>query len=293
MDYGFSVYASPGYSSAGATTGIESMIGLLVPNTQYNYRIKATKDNIDYYSENATFKTLEALPLDNFKISASSETCADKNNGTLQINATVASDYIATLGIEQYHFSDDLLIENLQPGTYNLCIVEKGAANSQCFQFRINESEQISGKTQMENSTFGKQLKVNMEMGTFPFSVKINNETIGEYHSSSFSLNVSEGDTIEIFSKYDCEGKLALEIPYNSSGDSFINPVDSVVEILVNENETTVLLEIFDLQGSLLRSSEEKVTNKYIFLDMEQYPSGLYLIKIHGDTSRTHKILKK
>jgi photosystem II stability/assembly factor-like uncharacterized protein len=292
-DYGFSAYASPGFSSAGTTTSIRSTLGNLTPNTLYNYRIKATKDDVDYFSENATFTTLGALPLDNFKIIVSSETCIAKNNGTLQIESTVQSNYTATLGFEQYSFTDNLLVENLMSGTYNLCIRENGAINSKCFQFEINESEQISGKTELKNEAFGKQLKVYMDKGTFPYIVTINDKKIGEFNSNSFGFSVQEGDAIEIVSKYDCEGKIVLEIPRETSVDLFINPVSSMADFLVEENDRTILLELFDLNGGLLESIKEYVANNRILLNMEKYPSGLYLIKIQGDTTRTHKLLKQ
>jgi photosystem II stability/assembly factor-like uncharacterized protein len=292
-DYGLTAYTSPGFSSAGATTPINGQIGNLMPNTMYNYRIKAVKDNVEYYSENATFTTLEALPLDNFKIIVSSETCIDKNNGILQIKTEVPSDYIATIGFDQYNFTDNLLVENLIPGTYDFCIRENGAVKSQCFQFVINESEQISGKTNLESDIQGKQLKVNMDKGTLPYSVSVNNKSIGEFNSRNFSFNVQDGDAIEIVSKYECEGKIALEIQNEIFGDSFVNPINSVIDLIVEEQNTHVLLELYDLQGSLLKSFRENITNHHIELNIENYPSGVYIIKIYGNTIRTHKIIKR
>lgn len=292
-DYGLNAYATPGFSSAGTTTSIQSVIRNLAPNTLYNYRIKVTKDNVDYFSENATFTTLEALPIDNFKIIVSSETCIDKNNGILQIEAEVALDYIATIGFDQYSFIDNLLVENLIPGTYKLCIRENGAVTSHCFQFEITESEQISGKTNLENDAHGKQLKVNMVTGTLPYSVTVNSKSIGEFNTKSFSFDVQDGDAIEIVSKYDCEGKIAFEIQNEIIGDSYVNPINSVIDIIVEEQNTTVLLELYDLQGSLLKSLSQDVINNRIVLNIENYPSGVYLIKIHGNTIRTHKIIKR
>ena len=230
---------------------------------------------------------------DFFKVKSFQESCPEEENGQVSIEAAFEYDYVATLNDVEYSFKKDLSVDNLKPGIYNLCIRRTDLENNRCFEFEIMESQQLSGKTEIENYFSEKKLQVTMEKGTFPYSVMINDLKVAEFNRKTFSINAMEGDIIEIFSKYDCEGKLTLEIPSDIIEDSFINPVDNSFDISIKENNTTVLLELFDMNGRLLASIKEYVTDKRLSLNMAKYPTGLYMIKIDGDSRRTHKLLKR
>ncbi|MGJ8713929.1 MAG: BspA family leucine-rich repeat surface protein [Maribacter stanieri] len=230
---------------------------------------------------------------DFYNITSIQESCPDKNNGQIIIEAAYEFEYAATLNNIEYSFNKDLIIDNLEPGIYNLCISKVDLENTRCFEFSILESQQLTGKTVLENNTTENKLLVTMDKGTFPYSVTINNNKIGEYKSKSFSFSVLEGDIIEISSKYDCEGKIALEIPNEILDDSFANPVNEIIDIQLTENNTIVLLELFDMNGRLLESVKEYVINNRISMKMTKFPRGLYMIKIQGDTNRTYKLLKR
>ncbi|MEP2279936.1 BspA family leucine-rich repeat surface protein [Maribacter sp.] len=230
---------------------------------------------------------------DFYKITSIQESCPDQNNGQIIIEAAYEFEYTATLNNMEYFFNKDLIIDDLEPGIYGLCISKKDLQNTRCFEFQIQESQQLSGKTVIENNPSDKKILVTMEKGTFPYLVKINNDRIGEFQSQSFSFNVLNGDVIEIFSKYDCEGKITLTIPNEIIHDSFVNPVDATVEIQIKENNTTVFLELFDMTGRYLETVKNYVNNNKVSMNIEKFPNGIYMIKINGDNNRTYKLIKR
>lgn len=293
LAYGNIAFTEPYFSGLGATTKISGLLPNLLPGTTYNYRIKATDSDGDRFSENATFTTLDQLPIDNYSITTTSETCVDKDNGTLRIEAVVPSNYEALLNGISYIFSDMLFLENLTSGIYSLCIKETGGSLEQCFEFNVSPSETLSGKTTIEPRSSKNNVDVLISKGTMPYSVFINDEKIGEFTSTSFSFEADSGDEIEIASKYECEGTLSIHSMNGILIDSYINPVESEVIFDVAENNEQIFIQLFDLHGGLLKSVYKDVENQRVSLDLLNYPSGLYLVKLHGKKVRTHKVLKR
>ena len=126
-----------------------------------------------------------------------------------------------------------------------------------------------------------------------PYTVKINDNQEKLFNTDNFTFYVNEGDKVLVSSKNECEGTLEINIPLKTTGDLFVNPVEELVEISVKENHINLMIQIFDINGSLLNSFTEYVDNNKIAIDLKNYSSGIYFLKINGDNIRTHKLIKK
>ena len=293
LDFGNLQYVTPSAILSGSTRNIHAELQYLIPNTLYYYRLKATQNDIVYYSEHRQFISGEKLPSDNFKIVTTSETCVDKNNGTIMIASEIISNFVVDIDNTSYSFTDEILIENLSPGIYYFCITEMDAITSSCYSFEVSSSELVTGKSYVYESNFGKSVDVNMEKGTMPYTVKINDNQEKIFNTTNFSFYVNEGDKVLVSSKNECEGTLEINIPLNTTADLFVNPIEELVEISVMENHIYLMIQIFDINGSLLNSFTEYVDNNKIAIDLKNYSSGIYFLKINGDNIRTHKLIKK
>ncbi|KAB7531182.1 T9SS type A sorting domain-containing protein [Flagellimonas olearia] len=287
-------YADPGFSNTGFTTLFVAQLLGLVPETEYSYRVRATGSNgTVFYSEAETFITLDALASDNFKITVSDETCPDKSNGTLAVEAMESSNYILLMDGNSYVFASTLLIEDLAPGTYPFCVTEGGYGIQYCYEFTILESEGLEAKISSQEMGLTQRLNITMNKGTAPYKIFVNQQEYDEFEESSFSINVGDGDEISIASKNDCEGTYSFKIGQDILQDSYRNPVFSNATFLVPESNEDVTIELYNVQGGLLKSFTEKVQNNSFTMDMDQYSRGMYFVKIIGRTERTHKIVKK
>ncbi len=238
---------------------------------------------------------LADLPIDNFQIQTSSETCADKNNGNILINTVANLDYVATVNNETYNFTSRLLITDLAPGKYPVCIRINGFANcEQCFEMEIDEAPILDGKTTVSNGANNKQVFVEIETGTAPFTVMLNDQFVGEYDSNSFLVNAQNGDKIEVTSSVACEGKLSTTINPFDQMSVFPNPTKANVTMALPKFESSsVTVSIHNTLGTMVSSKVYNVVGSRVQLPMENLPAGIYFVTVEDGISQTFKIIKE
>jgi endonuclease I len=105
----------------------------------------------------------------NFDIEVISETCPDKNNGQIDITANEAHNYVATINETDYDFTSRLTVDNLIPGSYDICITIVGEAFEQCYAVEVDPGTTVSGKT----SVTTKKASVEITRGTAPYHVYV------------------------------------------------------------------------------------------------------------------------
>ncbi|GAL70910.1 BNR-4 repeat-containing protein [Jejuia pallidilutea] len=137
----------------------------------------------------------------NFTIQSVGETCVDKNNGKLIINAAAAFNYTTTINGETYNFIKDITIEDLPPGTYNFCIDMDGINRSNCYEVTIEAAQDLTGKIEVSKQS----ANVSVQTGKGPYTVIKNGKQLFETYQSNFSLDVNHGDKIQIKSKEACK----------------------------------------------------------------------------------------
>ncbi len=233
------------------------------------------------------------LPANNFQIQTSSETCVGKNNGNILISAAEELNYTTTINNETYNFSTNLLVTDLAPGTYPICITINGFTNcEQCFEVVIDEAENLTGNTSLTTEEGNSKIFVEIDSGTPPYTVVINNEIIKEYTTKSFTVDVAHGDQVEVFSSLDCEGKLETKVSLFDKITIAPNPTRSNVTLSIPDTSLQTLnLAIYNTLGIQVSSKAYSIISGKVDLPMEHLPAGVYFIRI--DEGATFRIVKQ
>ncbi|RIV43142.1 BspA family leucine-rich repeat surface protein [Flagellimonas pelagia] len=183
------------------------------------------------------------LPYNNFIIETISETCSGSNNAQIIVNVLESMDYVANINDENYSFTSELLIEDLAPGDYSLCISVPSEAYEQCFALTLQAGTELSGKSNVEEG----KTAVQISQGTAPYSVFVNGSELLKTRSKEFVLDADAMDLIEIKSSIPCEGTFRIENPYLIT-QVYPNPTKGALNIVLGENNVS-LIELFSNQG--------------------------------------------
>lgn len=230
----------------------------------------------------------ELLEPNNFNIEVISETCPDKNNGQLVITATKNKEYKLTFNGETYNFNIEKTLNNIAPGTYDLCIEVVGVTSPYCYTVAIAESTIISGKSSLKN----KQLYVNVSEGALPYKVFINGNLQFETYKNDFNFEVNHGDAVAIKTKSDCEGIYTTKIQLFESVTVYPNPSEGLFSIPIVTNDKTVEISVYNTNSQLVLSDTYSVLSSRVQLDLTNIPKGVYLVKVHLDTVNVFKVVK-
>ncbi|MDO6738724.1 beta-galactosidase [Wenyingzhuangia sp. 2_MG-2023] len=232
----------------------------------------------------------EKTPEDNkFTITVNSETCVDKNNGKITIVADVEQNYNVNFNGTDTNFTKELTLENITPDTYNMCISITGTAFNQCYSLKVEEAPTVTGKSSLTSN----KILVELESGTAPFNVSVNGENVYETYSNSFSLEVNQGDLVQVKSSVACEGDLLKNIDFSGYIKAYPNPTEGDVEFVLPISEKEVLVNLYNIQSQLITSKVYSVISGKVEMNIKDVAKGVYLAKIFLDKPINIKIVKK
>ncbi|MEW7280956.1 MBG domain-containing protein [Aquimarina sp. 2201CG1-2-11] len=241
---------------------------------------------------------VEACPLvnlsaNNFQIQTVSETCTDKNNGSISITAVSSQNYTTNINGQAYSFTTALTVDNLTPGTYPICIAIDGFSNCErCFEAVIEAASVLAGKTEIISGIVAKEVQVHIESGTAPYTVMINDEVIGTYATNSFSVSAKNGDTVEVTSSIACEGKLLKSIVSNAGISAYPNPTQSDITLTIPEGRSTIAVTIHNMLGTHVLTKTYAVIDNKVIIPMSAMQAGVYFVQV-SESSEIIKIIKE
>ncbi|UMB54103.1 T9SS type A sorting domain-containing protein [Lutibacter sp. A64] len=228
------------------------------------------------------------LSSNNFLIETISETCAGKNNGSFTIEAVEKRNYIATINGSNYNFTDIVTIDNLSPGTYDLCITIEGETFEQCYQVIIAAGFSLSGKIKVDNKT----ASISILEGTAPYIVFKNGKTVLETYQPNFSIEIKHGDKLQVMSKLACQETLSKQIDLLEGLYPYPNPSNGLFEMYIPTNLKTISIEIYNVQSQSISSKSYLVNNGKVHLDISNKPKGMYFVKVNLDKPLFVKVVK-
>lgn len=281
----------------------------LCPNTPVGQTVNATgcstsqldtdndgiNDNLDTCPSTPAGQTVNAngcffLPANNFSIEVIGETCPDKNNGKISISAQATHNYVATINGVNHNFnSNNLSVSNLAPGTYSVCIQITGVTFEQCFTITIAEGKTVSGKSSVTSN----RTSIDIAEGTAPYNVSINGINVLHTLSPSFTLDVKNGDLVEVKTAVLCEGVFSKTIDLFEGIIVYPNPTKGVFEITLPFSLKEVYIELFSVGSQLISKGTYQVVNGKVQLNLENRPTGVYVVKIYLNTPVSLTIIKE
>lgn len=224
-----------------------------------------------------------------FKILVTNETCPDKANGKINITTDFEQNYIAKINNKEFNFTKELTIDDIAPGTYNLCITTNNGTAPTCYNLTIKKAVTVAGKS----SVVSNKIEVKIDKVTPPYSVFVNTKRVYTTYAKSFSVNVNKGDKVLVKTSVECEGSMSKVItPYT---DVFVvpNPSEGLVNIHIPTTKKSVQVNLTNLQSQLISSKIYSVESGKVTLDLTNKPAGIYFATIELDKVIKVKILKK
>ena len=229
------------------------------------------------------------LASDNYNITAISETCLNSNNGQISISASQTSNYYILLNETKYNFTNSLTFADLSPGTYNFCIIVTGGLYKNCYEVVISAGTTVSGKAVVNSS----EVQINIEQGTPPFNVFVNDEEILQTLNTEFSIAIKHGDKVDVKTAAECEGVFSKTIDLFENIIAYPNPSSGDFEITLPVSEKEIRIDIYNIFGQLLSNRVYPVIYGKVKLNIDYYPSGLYLARVLAEKPVTLKIIKQ
>lgn len=231
---------------------------------------------------------------DNFTLRVTGESCINENDGAIFITARDYYNYELTIGGTTYNFNEDLNINDLNPGTYQLCITVSGNTTfEQCFEVVIPEIEELSVNSKIKEQGTSRTLELEVVNGEPPFTVYRNDREVGNFNSSTILLEIKNGDQITLRSSLPCEGEFTQKYYLEGNVLLYPNPTTNGVSIQTNTSREVLPVSIFDLNGRLISTNKAVVTNQEIQLNLAELSAGIYLIQVNDERKQTYKIIKK
>ncbi len=234
------------------------------------------------------------LPDTNFQFLVSNETCTNKNNGILDIEASEPYNYIATMNGETYPFSSELTLSDLEPGNYPICIAIDGIEDCEkCYEFAIQKAPTLEGKTKVDY--VNNKVYVDIESGSAPYIATLNNKVVGEYNTKSFTINATAGGVLEVFSsKAACQGKIATS--FIGVKDAYIYPNPTAQNTTIHlpaTTNSTVTVQIHNALGTSISFAAYNVVENKVELPMQSLPTGIYFVTVYQEGSKTIRVIKQ
>ncbi len=232
------------------------------------------------------------LAKDNFTIETISETCINKKNGQILITTNPlykTYNYYTIFNETKYNFTDKLTLTDLNPGTYDVCIIVEGELFKQCYVITIEPGITISAKSSVASG----KASIEIEKGTSPFTVFVNGLEKFETNAPIFSVDVKSGDVLEVKTAVSCEGIYSKTIDGFDGVFAYPNPTQGLFEITVPTARMEVVIEVYNILSQLISAKTYPVVYGKVQLSLEYKPTGLYIAKVLLDQPVSIKIIKQ
>ena len=237
------------------------------------------------------------LPTNNFSISTT-EKCIG-NSGIIITSADTSYQYNVNISgpIEQSltFSSENLSLNELSQGTYNICITVDGIEASEferCYSVTLQEPDALSVYGKLGSS--GKSVHYELEGGDV-YTIIHNGESF-QTNKSSVDITLEEGiNHIRITTGIECQG--VFEKNYFNSAKVYYtpNPFENDLSVYVGGNDTSITLELYTTQGRLIKSSEHQLSGsqRVINLRTSDLKPGGYILKSCGKTTIQSELIIK
>ena len=252
-------------------------------------RIIGDKIGNDAYAlANEYFNGLVKLASNNFLIKTTGESCHNQNNGSLTVNAVDYYDYILEINNQEYAFTQEIVVNNLMPGAYDICLSVKDNPDlQQCYNITIQEFPEMDITSKIDSEGFTYKATIEINTGTPPYVLRINDEVIGTYESQRFSATVNNGDVLTVASNLPCEGEYVETISLIDNVMAYPNPTSNSLTIPATTEKSVI--EVYNTAGQLVQTFKGEDP-----LQLSILSKGVYFIVItDGKATKSLKVVVK
>ena len=272
--------------------------GDLIPNDEDNCPFVTNPDQADF-NNNGVGDLCDLNDIRNIKIFKKNATCNGKQNGEIQISAIAIFDYEVEISGSNGYFrsftmsNQELLLQNLTSGTYQICVMEKISSFQTCYTAEISEPLPLNVTSKIDKSN--KIISLKFEGGK-KYIVNINGKRFTTYKNQK-DFNLAKGlNIIEVSTSLDCQGIHKENIYIDTKSQIYPNPSIDNLNILIGGDSSHSEIQIIDIYGNIVYSEKIKldVVSRYFKLDISMLPIGNYFLNIHSNLGfETIKFIKK
>ncbi|RQO66290.1 hypothetical protein DBR43_29120 [Pedobacter sp. KBW06] len=299
MNHAGNTYAWAAVGGTVSSTGNDASVNWDLPGagkiivTEINPELNMKKSAIRYVNIHKP----PVLPADLFSISMNEVSCKGNSNGLIKVKAKQKFNYKAVVTAvgqtaQNYAFTDSLNVNGLASGDYKLCLsIEGNASFERCFNLTIGAPQNLSVYSAVNERD--QSLTLNMS-GADLYIVTLNGKRF-ETNKSQLSLKLENGpNKLSVSTDKACQGVFEKNLPL-STITPYPNPVTDWLNIdLSSSSASKGSVDVTDISGRIIYSKTFVNSGSPIAVDMTRFVSGLYVLKLTLDDTRTiHKIVKK
>ena len=243
---------------------------------------------------------LFSLPQDNYTLEVVSASCIGSENGQIKLSAA-NTDYVYQVEVsgigESFELASanghELLISDLGVGSHTLDIrIEDKPSYLQTFEVSITEPAPLQAQAQVNYTAKKASLRLD---GSSVYFVNVNGKQMVA-SENGYQVALQAGNNIiKVSTPLECQGVYEESIFISEKVTYYPNPVKTDLKIVVPGKDSESRVKIFDTQGNKFEDHTSRIAfNREITLPMGHLKSGIYIVKISGQTvEQTFKIVKQ
>ncbi len=246
---------------------------------------------------NATGCEVSDFPDGQFLIATTANSCATAVNGQINIGTTISDNYSATLWkgaqvIDDYEFTNVLDIQQLDGGSYSICIRSESLPNLEsCYPFNIEDSETLDVVTGFTDD--GTNLILRLQ-GAQTYFITLNGKNLETDEEEITLLLDRDVNELRVSSDSPCQGIYQETIVLKDSFIVYPNPIKDFVTIDVTQlTDDKVAVSLFSVTGELFIHEEHTTEGGSITLNTSSLPYGYFLLRLSGKSiNKGFKLIK-
>ncbi|TRZ44332.1 T9SS type A sorting domain-containing protein [Robertkochia solimangrovi] len=224
------------------------------------------------------------LPQDNFKIGVTDLSCRGSDNGSIQVNVEVISEYSAELYLEdnlirEDSFESSLLFDSLISGVYSLCLRSVELPNMElCYELVINEPLPLEVYAEVIDDQ-----NLNLTLSGGKSYTIMFNELTYITDQKQISLPLKKGvNKLQVFSEKLCAGLYEREFMIEDRISVFPNPISGEIlhVLLPSQINDTVLCILIDLKGNIISSFDVVAIFGELNVKIPELQRGMYVLRL-------------
>jgi hypothetical protein len=251
--------------------------------------------DVDKLSEWGETEDYSITVVASVSVLTTSESCVGENDGIINVdfNQSEFTSRVTVFGpsidITEDISGTNYMLEGLSPGSYEVCLYVEELNYMQCFEVSILASEDISLEiVSKQPNTYS----FNINSGTAPFEVYLNDDLLTVSDQSEFDVEISGSGKLEVKTAKDCEGFFKTSI-----GEILLkqNPISESIDLILPlfVSEPDIEAVIFDIQGKMIYNQLLKKEGSNLSIPFNDFAAGVYILKLSIENSKPIKILKK
>jgi hypothetical protein len=208
------------------------------------------------------------------------ETCEDKNDGSIELDITAAE----PINVNWSNGSEELLIENLSPGTYSVTILD-GVGCSTTIQATVEQAPSINLSISILNVT-EEQANLKAETNginapyTYLWNTGDTTETITISEDGVYSVTVTDTNNCEHWFYINYPEVANAWTPAKEYLKIYPVPANESIKIETNIKSNAIFY-VRDITNKLIFT--ERMKDGSAVIDISTLPGGIYYLQIMGD----------